>query len=168
MPTADSTNSYCTRAEADDYFASRLHSGAWTGAVNADKEVALIMATRQIDLAFEFDGSTTEIGQGLQWPRIGMFGPTGEVIEEDEIPNRLIEATAEMAMALLSTDRTLDSDSDALSSLGVGPISISFKQSNTPSRKPIPDIVAELLSLFGTLKSGKNQTGSCIVPLSRV
>lgn len=42
-------NSYQTLQEAEEYFATRLHSDAWDGAANTDKQKALIEATRTID-----------------------------------------------------------------------------------------------------------------------
>jgi len=50
---------YGTLAEAEDYFASRLHEHAWTNAVPTDRTKALIAATRIIDyLNFKGDKAT--------------------------------------------------------------------------------------------------------------
>jgi hypothetical protein len=42
-------DAYGSVAEATDYFASRLHEHAWTGAIPTDRSKALLAATRLID-----------------------------------------------------------------------------------------------------------------------
>ena len=44
-----SENYYGSVAEAEDYFAMRLHEHAWTGAIPTDRPKALLAATRIID-----------------------------------------------------------------------------------------------------------------------
>lgn len=164
MPiTADSTNSYCTVAEAQAYFDYRLHTSVWDNASTDDKNRALVWGTKQIDEHIDFYGSPYVTGQALQWPRSGMIGATGESIGYTDIPTRLKEATAEMALELLSSDVTLNSDTDGLSSLGVGPVSVTFSDSSGSDRVPIPKRVREKLSLWI-----RNKTSSSCVRLVRV
>ena len=50
MPTVTKgTNSYVSEAEATAYFGERLHSETWTGAVEADRQKALLTACRMLD-----------------------------------------------------------------------------------------------------------------------
>ena len=44
-----SSNSYLSLEEAEGYFAARLRSDAWSGASDADKEKALLTASRRIE-----------------------------------------------------------------------------------------------------------------------
>jgi hypothetical protein len=162
---ADGNNSYCTKADADTYFAARLHSTVWSDADIGDQNIALVMSTRLIDTSFIFEGGPVTIGQLKQWPRLGLFGPTGEVVDYT-IPTLLKEATAELAMDLLGTDRTLDSDSDNLASLSLGSVSLNFKDKQT-TRKPIPDRVVEMLHLWGRLKGQVAQSSGGLVKLVR-
>ncbi len=159
MPTATSSNSYSTRAEADAYFAERLNSTTWTGATTANREIALIEATRRLDEQILWYGLPASQDQPLQWPRSGMVGVLGESIEVTEIPTRLKQATAEMAMALLAGDRLSDSSTEGIESLTVGQLAVNFDTGSPPKRKVVPDIVFEMLSIFGSLRRGAARTG---------
>lgn len=68
-------NSYASLAEAEAYFATRLHAGEWVKASELDKEKALITATSVID-SLSFSGRKYKEGnpgsedyQSLEWPR---------------------------------------------------------------------------------------------------
>ena len=47
-------NSYATAADGDAYHDGHLYATAWTGATLANKEKALVMATRLIDGEYQF------------------------------------------------------------------------------------------------------------------
>jgi len=117
-PSLAGFNSYASVAEADAYHATRLHNTAWTGAITATKESALIWATRNFE-TLEWLGWMTVAGQNLQWPRAGVFRNGSEVLDASEsalyyniifdsatIPTFLKEATAEAAMWLIASDVT--------------------------------------------------------------
>jgi len=117
-PSSPTFNAYCTRAEADAYHAERLHNTAWTGASNADKDAAIIWATRNFE-TLVWLGWMTDPAQNLQWPRSGVYKNGGEVIDPSAaalyynivfdpatIPTFLKQATAEAAMWLLASDTT--------------------------------------------------------------
>lgn len=127
-PGGASANSYLTVEEADAYFAGRLHAGVWTAASAEEQEAALVMSTRVIDANVCFTGAASTSTQALTWPRRGMYTRNGVAIAVDAIPQALKDATAELAMLLLSKDRTLESSAEAegLASLSVGPVSLAF------------------------------------------
>jgi len=77
-------NSYASVAEADYYFEDRMSVSAWTSATTADKEAAIVSATRQIDKEY-FVGRATSSTQALSFPRTGSFqdNRTGHLIEMD-------------------------------------------------------------------------------------
>lgn len=167
MPTADATNSYCTEAEADDYFASRLYTDTWDDATSGNQNIALIQATRLIDQQMEWTGDPADEGQVLAWPRSGMYTQNGAEIPEDEIPDLLKQATAEVALQLLVGDTTGNSDTAGLRGLKVGPIELDFENGGPP-RKVLPDQVLQMLSLWGKSKfASVAQTGG-VVKLQRV
>src|SRR5437870_961513 len=62
-------NSYANAADGDAYFDGHLYAGAWTAATTANKEKALVMATRLIDSQYQFNGFRAHETQALQWPR---------------------------------------------------------------------------------------------------
>lgn len=81
---------YVTVEEAAAYFASRLHSEAWTSAVDADRQKALTMATRAIDRT-PVKGVKASYDQANQFPRY----------PDTEIPQAVKDACCEEALALL-------------------------------------------------------------------
>ena len=62
-------NAYANAADGDAYHDAHLYASAWTGATTANKEKALVMATRLIDAQFQFNGFKRLSTQALQWPR---------------------------------------------------------------------------------------------------
>ena len=49
-------NAYANAADGDAYHDGHLYATAWTAATLANKEKALVMATRLIDAEFQFNG----------------------------------------------------------------------------------------------------------------
>jgi hypothetical protein len=140
------SNSYLTLAEADAYHETHLYSDDWDGSDDATKNVALVMATRLMDSMFEWAAFPSDEDQALQWPRSGVMAANKlELVADDEIPQELKNATAELARQLISGDRTADSDIESLgiTSLSAGPVSLAFKA--TQQVKVIPDAVTFLL-----------------------
>jgi len=98
-----SANSFVTEAEAEAYMAARLNASAWTGTESIKQ--ALIEATREIS-ALDFSGYRTDTTQALSWPRYDATNPDApsgesEVYEDDVIPQRIKDATIELAFQFL-------------------------------------------------------------------
>ena len=70
-------NSYASVADGDAYHEGHLYATAWRGATEDQKVAALVMATRLIELEFQFNGVRTLSGQALQWPRMDCREPDG-------------------------------------------------------------------------------------------
>ena len=118
-PTSPTFNAYCTILQSDAYHATRLHNTAWTGAITATKEAAIIWATRNFETLL-WKGWKSDPAQNLQWPRTGVFKDGDEVqdrlafpllysqfmLDGTTIPTFLREATAEAAMWLIASDTT--------------------------------------------------------------
>lgn len=106
-------NSYITQAAATAYLADRLDIAAWTAATSAEKDAALIMATTRLDTE-DYIGSRVFISQRLRWPRYGATDPDGLLYDHLTIPNTMLQATCELALAIigqpsLMTDTGLES-----------------------------------------------------------
>ena len=82
--------SYVSLAEANEYFSDRLHADAWAEAADADKEKALVMATKAIDRQ-RLNGRKTNPSQPLAFPRY----------PDAEIPQKVKDACCEEALAIL-------------------------------------------------------------------
>jgi hypothetical protein len=172
-------NSYASLAEFDAYNNATLYSDTVNNATRANKERALIMATRVIDTMVEFEGSRASDTQALAFPRVyvpnreleqpwmypaqilqGMiaFGPGilyGAFWPSDIVPPPIKAATCELARYLMASDRTKDDPSKGISSLslGSGAFSVTF---NADDRKNIlPDLVVAALAPFGTQRGTK-------------
>lgn len=146
-PKGASSNSYCTKAEADTYHEARLHASDWSGADDATKEAALVWATRVLEDYVDWFGTPTTVTQALRWPRQGLFDRDSNTVDEDTIPQFLINATSELARLLIAEDRTDDPDTSGFERISVGPISLSV---NTLDRiKVIPENVWAMISYYG-------------------
>jgi hypothetical protein len=163
MPTVITTvggstsNSYSSVAEADAYFESVLYADDWDGADTGTQERALIYATLLLDSKYDWAGNQTTLideggvgaGQRLAWPRNGVIDADGlGNVDENVIPRQLKYATAEFAKQLIVSNRTANNDveTQGITSLGVGPISLSFKDSvKSATQTVVPDAVRMLL-----------------------
>lgn len=154
-------NSYASAADGDAYHDGHLYASAWTATTTGNKETALVMATRLIDGLFQFDGFKRLSAQALQWPRRecrdpdietgvipGLLLVRGPYLDETKVPALVVNATCELARALLIEDRTDDPDGEGLISMNVvGSLGIVF---NANDRQPvIPAIVQTWLGKFG-------------------
>ena len=139
---------YLTIAEADAYWQARQNA-AWSGLEDeAAKTAAITKAVQYIDANYEFVGELTSPEQANAWPRQGIFIETGNFagkpIGNDEIPQVVKDATAELAVYSLTGELQ-----DALVRGGqvrfekVGDISHSFF-AGAPSGRQFPNVDAIL------------------------
>ena len=139
-------NAYVSLVVAEQYHLDRPAVGlTWTAASDAQKNAAILWATKLLDSLYDWTGYVVSSTQALLWPRYGMWYPSGYYVPSDIIPVQLQQATAEYARQLLVSDRAGDSDieTQGISSISAGPVSISFTDS--VHAKVIPDAVYNLL-----------------------
>ena len=166
-------NSYLTVSAADDYFNARLNSDDWLNAVPADKEKALIQATRILDqyciwLGIKADTTTP---QALEWPRIGIkydgqyyeeynvyeidylesFSYTW-ILDYESIPQQIQDGTCELALVLLSRDVQSDA---MLSSLNVAGLKMDL---STTGHSIVPPHVWQIVSPLAKQLRGASGT----------
>lgn len=94
------TNSYINVADAEAYFAERLHVDPWDTADADTKAKALITATRAIDRLL-LVGCKADSEQALEFPRAVMTGYG--LIADDAVPQVVLDAVCEEALELLDT-----------------------------------------------------------------
>jgi len=137
-PTADS---YATVAEGDAYHDTSLFATGWTGAVLADKERALKMATRLLDSYYTWLGQRTFSDQALGFPRTGLFRDTTIVVDSATIPPEIRNATAEFGKFLLANDPNQQNEAAAqgITKIKVSTIELTFK--DVIESKSIPDFI---------------------------
>lgn len=107
-------NSYLSVAGATAYFEAYSDPSEWNLASTSDRETALRMATQWIDNRFRgrWKGTRGTATQRLAWPRAGVVDEDGYGVEDDEVPQRLEEATAEMALRFVATASVTDIEAD--------------------------------------------------------
>lgn len=143
MPTVTKgTNSYVSEAEATAYFGNRLHSETWTGAVEADRQKALLTACRMLDGRIAWKHVKAEAGQSLEWPRLGFPD-----IEADTVPQAVQDAQCELALLLLGSDLAALPETGGFSRIKVDTVEMDIDRADRP--KPIPDTVFALVSHLG-------------------
>lgn len=130
------TSIYGDQAEADGYFANRLHETAWTNATATDRAKALIAARAIID-ALNYKGNkhsvytllaanpsatqeairSAEASQALEFPRG----------TDTTVPEAVRAAQYEIAYALLDgKDPELELENLAVNSMGYGAVKTSY------------------------------------------
>lgn len=133
-----SANSFVTEDEFATYLEGRLNVGTYT---TSNKQKALIEATRDISL-MEYNGERVDSTQALSWPRADCPNPDGPVIDmalgdeladfsETEIPDRIKNATCELALQYLKAGTTDIANADSSISViseSVGPISVTYAE----------------------------------------
>lgn len=90
-------------------------------------------------------GAVATSTQSLAWGRTGMYDELGRVIALDSIPQRLKDATSELAGQLQNADTTLDNQviAQGVTSVKAGSVSLTFKE--MIDSKVLPDAVLALL-----------------------
>ena len=161
-------NAYANAADGDGYHDGHLYASAWTGATTANKEKALVMATRLIDAQFQFNGFKRATSQALQWPRrlcpdpdntdgviAGLLLLRGPFLDETKVPAVMVNAACEMARELLKADRTDDPDGEGLRSLRIeGALELDFDAKDR--QPPVTRLVQTMLGKFGEYLGQQN------------
>ena len=142
-----SSNSYTTLADAETYFESRLHKSDWTSASDADKNIAIVWATRLLDELIDWEGYIYTTTQALRWPRSGVTDSDGELLDKDTIPQFLVNAVSEYGMWLIDEDRTTDSDTAGFKKIKVDVITLEIDKYDKPAQ--IPPSVLNMLVPYG-------------------
>ena len=146
-------NSYASAADGDAFHDGHLYASAWTAATLANKETALVMATRLIDGQFQFGGAKSNDAQALQWPREGCHDPdadgwNGGTVASNVVPKSVFEATCEMARELLIVDRTAAPEGEGLKYENTGTTQKGYDKND--SRPVISRVAQAMLAKYGT------------------
>ena len=154
-PTLAGFNSYCSRAEANEYLLERrLHGSTWDSCPN--KDAALLWATRELD-RLNWTGYRATSSNRHEWPRSGVTD-----VGSTEIPDQVKDACAELAFYLAAADRASPSTQEEFDEITVGPIKLKYRESSTGREltSEMPDTVRALVRRFlaaGASSSGANR-----------
>lgn len=153
-PGGASADSYCSVADADAYFGARLNTAAWDAADVATKEKALKAATARLEQE-AYAGWRSGPPQRLAWPRHGI-AIDGIMVDSFTIPAPVVNATCEMALALLnggSTDFYAPTGLEGFARVAVGDLDITPRQDG-PAPGALPVAVARWLRGLRALGDG--------------
>jgi hypothetical protein len=144
-------NSYASVADGDSFFAGHLYADLWSAPGNSARlEPALVMATQVLDAEWQFHGHKAVAGQALQWPRAGCPDPDGETgasVASDAVPVAIMNATCQLALKLLQTDRTTDPPGEGIFSEWT---EFTGKKYDAATRRPVlPPWVQSWLLKYG-------------------
>jgi hypothetical protein len=91
--------SYLSVADADSYHTTHGDPSDWSGATTAEKEAALRLATQYLDATYDgrWSGVKFSADQALSWPRDSVE-VDGYVLSASDLPQQLLDATAEAAL----------------------------------------------------------------------
>ena len=160
-------NAYADVADGDAYHEGHLYATAWTAATDAQKAVALVMASRLIDAEYQFNGTRTNAGQGLQWPRARCPEPDAihvplqvllpipsDFVRFDSVPKAVVQATCEMARELLISDRTTAPTGEGLKYYNNAGVQTGYDKTD---RRPVLSRVAMvMLAKYGSQISARS------------
>lgn len=119
-PGSATANSFVTEPEIIAYMATRLNASSWTSVSGStcteDEKKAMIEATRELS-ALSYKGERVDSTQALSWPREDCPNPDspgidsigGETLGDypsDEIPQRVKDATCELAFQFIKSGTT--------------------------------------------------------------
>ncbi len=148
-------NAYANAADGDAYHEGHLYATAWTAASEANKDAALVMATRLIDAEYQFGGVKATFAQALQWPR----AECRDVDSDDELPSNAVpkslrDATCEQARELLIVDRTAAPEGEGLKYFFNASLQTGYDKAD--KRPVISGVTQSLLAKLGELLKGRS------------
>jgi hypothetical protein len=139
-----SYDTYSTVAEADAYLAGYFSASAWRAADATDKARAVITAARMLD-RMGWLGSKAESDQPNAWPRTGTGIAT---VLDDEVPVEIVNASIELANAILTGTDVLGADTEqTVKRQAAGSVSIEYFRSFEDAGR-LPLGIMELLAQF--------------------
>lgn len=103
-----SANSFATLAEFTSYMEGRLNSSAFDSASTDEQNRALVEASRMLSNLI-WKGRRATDTQALSWPREWVINPdssTFDYYDTDEVPDRVKDATCELAFQFLKAGTT--------------------------------------------------------------
>lgn len=109
----------------------------------AERELALVLAARQIDLQ-PFRGRIADPEQALAWPRARAVDAEGRVLDPEAVPDAVKLAQAELALHLLEEDFEHGGGAPAsVRRARAGPVELEFTA--PPRAEALPDRVLAVL-----------------------
>jgi hypothetical protein len=141
------TNSYIDVADATAYLVDHINAADWSATSATKQAQALVTATRMLDrqpwLGTKYQQAPTQV---LDWPRSGLTDDEGQEIDETAVPQFILDATCELALALIQDDSIQSSRNTGsnLKRAKAGSAEVEFFATGTSGPR-FPTIIHELV-----------------------
>lgn len=139
---------------AENYASAVFGATSWSDATDANKNLALVTATRTMNRQ-NWIGEKADSDNELEWPRSNIEG-----VADDAIPDKLKEATVELAISILagSTVQTSITTENLSKRLKAGSVEIenfrSTAGNNLRFPLPVQELIGQWLTAFATVRTG--------------
>lgn len=135
-PGSPDADAYVDLETAHEYATKRGLAFPVEGEAKEPAEQAIRRATAAIDALYgqRFLGQAASASQSLEWPRAGVIY-RGELLPDNEIPAKVVNATIEFAVRELAEPGSLTPDLErggAIKSLQAGSVGIVYMDGATP------------------------------------
>lgn len=150
-------DTYATVSQADDYLIASATATAWRALTSEEEKARFLVSATRLFETQRWKGSKTDPAQPLAWPRTGT-GISG--VEDDVVPQPIINASIELAAALVdNTDITTQQTTEqTIQNLKAGSTSITFFRGagGSPTRFPfnVMELIRDYLDGYGTTLDG--------------
>ena len=101
-------NTYVEVSDVDTYATNHGYLEIWTG--DDDLKAAAILRGMNFIESYNFKGIKADRDQALKWPREQVYDEDDYLLEDDSIPNALINACCEAAYREMESPGSLQSD----------------------------------------------------------
>lgn len=154
-------NSYVDLTYADEYNALFNPNAGWDSYEDAQKETALIQATRSVDILYglKYASQILSNTQNLLWPRYVFYDRNNRLINAGVIPDSLKDAVCEIALKAVAEEDLIPNESQkdmiGNEAIAVGPISVNttYKKSQTnPQYENFGKVESILADIFADRK----------------
>ena len=136
-------------AAAEDYMVARLGSEAWMCASANDRAKALVSATRMLERTSWQGDPTGVLGQVLAWPRTGLLDKEGDALDDQTVPQEVVDASFELALKLLEDAELQDqvsAESSNIKRLKAGSAEIEYFRQVEGTK--LPTVVSQLVGCW--------------------
>lgn len=159
------TSAYTTYSDidfADEFFNGSALFSQWDAYTDDQKARGLVSATRLLDRQ-TWTGTLTSISPstGLKWPRTGVTDCEGTEVDDETIPDEIVEASQLMALYILDGTISLTSNTtqDRTKMLKAGEVTVEyFRLEPSVAGGRFPQDILELIGCF--LSSSTEIAGS--------
>lgn len=139
-------DSYVDLTYVDNFVAFSVDNALWP-TTDAEKEAALVEATRILDSQFDWKGLIASETQALRWPRSGVYDADDRLISDSIVPKAIKDAVCSLAYYLVQNGGLKQAQGE-IKGLKIGPIDLKFAEGSETIG--VPKYIARSLKSFGS------------------